>query len=244
MTEWLARTSDHEFIAFSASHIAALAVSAAGVILLFLLKNQLAQKPERFQWLRWTLLTLLLLSEVSYQIWTVSVGIWTFADHVPLHLCGIASLLAMAALVTWNPYLVQAAFYFGFIPAFLALFTPELPFGFQHYRFWKFFVHHAAIPWASLYLALSRPSFITRRSVFRSYGILLVFAAAVGFAVNPLAGANYLYLSQLPTATTPLSFFGDGVLYYFNLCLVAFVLFYGQFVVWKLFIRPSADEKP
>ncbi|AQQ51881.1 YwaF family protein [Planococcus lenghuensis] len=239
MQAWLAATSDHEFIPFSASHLTVLAVAGAGIVFLFLLKNRLKNEPHKFQWLRWTLLILLVVSEISYQSWTAAVGIWSFSGHVPLHLCGIASVIAILALLTWSRPLVQAAFYFGVIPAFLALITPELPYGYEHYRFWKFFVHHTAIPWACLFLALSKPSFITFRSVFAVFAFLLVYAAIIGFFINPRFEANYLYLSQLPTAATPLRFFGSGIWYYINLSAAALVLFLGQYGVWRLFIKKA-----
>lgn len=234
MNNWFGATSTSVFEPFSTSHWLMLTLAAAGLILLMLTKKPLQNSPESFQWLRWTLFTLLFVSEVSYQLWTVTNGVWSFSGHVPLHLCGVASITAMIGLLTMKRIWIQISFFIGIVPAFLALITPDLPYDYGHYRFWKFFIHHSAIPWACLFLALVKPSAITLRSVAGVYGLLIVYAMFIGFIVNPLTDANYLYLKQTPTADTLLSFFGSGIWYYINLCITAFVLFAGQYGVWRL----------
>lgn len=236
MDSWFGETSTYYFTPFSASHLIMLAAAAAGIILLVLFRKQMRPKSTAFNTLRWILFVLLLVSEASYQYWTISNGLWNFSGHVPLHLCGIASITAMIGLLTMNKTWIQISFFIGLFPAFLAMVTPELPYGYQHFRFWKFFVHHTAIPWACLFLALAKPATITLRSVFKVYFLLIIYALIIGFIVNTLTASNYLYLSQLPDATTPLSFFGDGIWYYLNLGLTALVLFLLQYYIWNRFI--------
>lgn len=239
MADWFNATSTSAFTPFSPSHLLMLGLAAAGFVFLIARKNQLRQSPSFFSKLRWILFALLLVSEVSYQVWAISNHVWSFSGHVPLHLCGIASITAMIGLVTLRPAWIQTSFFIGLFPAFMALLTPELPHDFQHYRFWKFFIHHMSIPWASLFLALWKPSAITGRSVFTVYFLLVMYALVIGFIVNPLAGSNYLYLSRLPEASTPLNFFGNGSWYYLNLGIAAFLLFAAQYFIWtKLFIFP------
>lgn len=236
MDSWFGRTSAYYFEPFSESHLITLAAAIACLILLPLFKKRFQPPSKTFQWLRWILFSLLLLSEISYQLWAITSGVWSFQGHVPLHLCGIASITAMIGLLTFNKTWIQISFFIGILPAFLALITPELPYDYQHYRFWKFFIHHTTIPVACLFLAFSKPSAITLRSVFFVYSLLIFYALAIGFIVNPLSGANYLYLAQLPAASTPLSFFGDGIWYYTNLGLTAFIIFLLQYFTWRHFV--------
>lgn len=235
MENWFGATSTSAFQPFTASHLIMLMAATGGLIFLIFRKKQLRESPSFFSQLRWTLFFLLLVSEISYQAWALSSGVWSFSGHVPLHLCGIASITAIIGLVTLRPLWIQISFFIGIFPAFLTLITPELPYDYQHYRFWKFFIHHMSIPWACLFLALWKPSSITLRSVFLVYGLLVLYALIIGLAVNPLTGSNYLYLSQLPQATTPLSFFGSGIWYYLNLGIAALLLFSGQYWLWKKF---------
>ena len=236
MDSWFGKTSQYYFTPFSTSHLIVLAVAALGIILLIAFRKRVLPGSRTFQFLRWILFSLLLVSEVSYQYWTISNGLWNFAGHVPLHLCGVASITAMIGLLTMQRSWIQISFYIGIVPAFLALVTPDLPYDYHHFRFWKFFVHHTAIPWACLFLALAKPDTITLRSVFKVFFLLVAYALVIGFLVNPLTDANYLYLMQLPNAVTPLSFFGDGFWYYLNLGITALLLFLLQYYLWNRYI--------
>ncbi|WP_211654157.1 YwaF family protein [Planococcus alpniumensis] len=244
MDTWFGARSDYPFELFSVSHLVVLAIAMIGFLCLILLRDNLSAKDALFQQLRWLLFFVLLISEVSYQYWAISHDFWSFNRYMPLHLCGIASVTAMIGLVTLRPFWVRMSFFIGIVPAALALVTPDMPYDYQHYRFWKFFVHHTAIAWACWFLALAMPNALTWRSVFSVYGILLVYAAFIGFWVNPQTGSNYLYLSQRPSTVSPLDFFGDGVWYYINLCLVAFFLFAAQYGIFRwLFKKTGAEEK-
>lgn len=242
MENWFGATSTSTFQPFSISHLIMLGIAAGGLVFLMIRKKQLQESSSFFSQLRWTLFVLLLTSELSYQAWAISNRVWSFSGHVPLHLCGIASITAMIGLMTLRPFWIQVSFFIGIFPALLTLITPELPHDYEHYRFWKFFIHHMSIPWACLFLALHKPSIITLRSVFMVYSLLVFYALFIGFVVNPLANSNYLYLSQLPEATTPLSFFGSGIWYYFNLGLVALLLFLGQYMLWKKLFLPRPKK--
>lgn len=239
MENWFAATSTYSFNPFSTSHLLALAIAVTGIIALVSVKNRLRESKQLYQWLRWPLLAILFTAEFSYHYWAITNDVWSFSGQMPLHLCGVASITAMIGLLTMRPFWIQLSFYIGILPAFLALITPELPYDYQHFRFWKFFVHHTAISWACLFLALCRPHTITMRSVFSVYALLLAYAAIIGFFINPLTDSNYLYLMQRPTTTSPLDFFGDGLWYYINLCLTALALFFVQYLLFRKFIRGS-----
>lgn len=239
METWFDATSVHAFVPFSLSHLLALAIAAIGLITLVSARTLLREKKRLFQSLRWLLLAFLFVSEFSYHYWAITNSVWKFSGQMPLHLCGIASITAMIGLLTMRPLWIQISFYIGILPALLALITPELPFDYQHFRFWKFFVHHTAIPWACLFLALSHPAAIHLRSVFSVYALLLAYAAFVGFYINPLTDSNYLYLMRRPMTASPLDFFGDGPWYYINLCLTALALFIVQYLLFQKFIKTS-----
>ncbi|OZU87504.1 TIGR02206 family membrane protein [Virgibacillus indicus] len=237
MGDWFNEQSGEPFIAFETSHIIALMVYFVGLILLLLTFKKIKSNTVSYNILRWLLFSILVLSEISYQTYTITNGIWSLQEHIPLHLCGIASITGAIALVTHNKTLINLTFLIGFIPAFAALVTPELPYDFPHFRFWKFFVHHAAISWVSIFLILTSSVKITFKSTMQAYGLLLIYAAIIGFFVNPALGSNYLYLSATPTASTPLDLLGDGIWYYVNLCLLGILVFLGQFGVTKVFSR-------
>ncbi|MBT2583189.1 TIGR02206 family membrane protein [Planococcus sp. ISL-109] len=243
METWFDARSDYPFELFSFSHLVVLSIAFIGLLCIVLLKDRLGVNAQLFQWLRWLLLAILFVSEVSYQYWAVSHGFWSFSRHAPLHLCGVASLTAMIGLLTLRPFWIQVSFFIGIFPAILALVTPETPYDYQHFQFWVFFVQHTAISWACLLLGVTFFNTINIRSVFSIYALLLVYAAFIGFLVNPLMGSNYLYLAQRPSTASPLDFFGDGVWYYINLCLAALLLFLVQYLIFHWFIKKRHRER-
>lgn len=243
METWFAARSDSSFELFSDSHLLVLGIALAGLLCIVLLKDKLAANAKLFRWLRWPLFAVLLITEISYQYWALSHGFWSFGLHAPLHLCGAASLTAMLGLLTLRPLWIKISFFIGILPALLALVTPEMPYDYQHFRFWVFFVQHTAIIWACLLLGVKFSTVITVRSVFFVYVLLLGYAAVIGFLVNPLVDANYLYLAGRPTTASPLDFFGDGVWYYINLCLAALLLFLIQYGMFYLFIQKRRKKR-
>ncbi|SFE18675.1 conserved hypothetical integral membrane protein TIGR02206 [Lentibacillus persicus] len=227
------------FTAFGASHLAALFIYFAGIVVFLIFSKKITGNTLAYSIIRWSLFSLLILSEVSYQTYTALNGIWSLADHIFLHLCGIAGITGAIALITHNKMLIQITFFIGLVPAFLALLTPELPYDLPHYRYIKFFIHHTVISWTSLFLVVTSGVTISFKSFLKTYGLLLVYAAVIGFLVNPLLGSNYLYLAHTPTANTPLDLLGSGVWYYINLCVLAFVVFAVQFLAYRFFTRKS-----
>lgn len=229
------------FIAFGLSHGIALFIYFAGIAVFLLLAKKVLNSPNAYNTIRWSLFALLILSEVSYQTYTALNGIWSLREHIFLHLCGIAGITAAIALVNHHKRLIVITFFIGLVPAFLALVTPELPYDFPHYRYWKFFVHHITISLTSLFLVVFNNVTITFRSFLKTYGYLLIYAAFIGFLVNPLLGSNYLYLSHTPTASTPLDLLGSGIWYYVNLCLLAFAAFFAQYLVYRVITRKNIE---
>ncbi|MFD1360931.1 YwaF family protein [Lentibacillus salinarum] len=230
------------FNAFGASHIIALLIYFAGVAVFLSLAKKILNNPAAYNMIRWSLFTILILSEVSYQTYTALNGIWSLREHLFLHLCGIAGITVAIALINHNKRLIQITFFIGLIPSFLALVTPELPFDFPHYRYLKFFIHHMTISWTSIFLVVSSHVTITFKSFLKTYGYLLIYAVLIGFLVNPLLGSNYLYLSHTPTASTPLDLLGTGTWYYVRLILLAFAVFFVQYVIYRLVTRQKFDR--
>ncbi len=239
MGNWLSLGGE-PFIAFGSSHIVMLLIYFSGIMLFVIFIKKVLSNTYLYNTIRWILFSLLILSEVSYQTWTALTGIWSLQEHTPLHLCGVAGITGAIALVTHNRKLIQVTFFIGLIPAFLALVTPELPYDYPHYRFWKFFVHHTAISWTSIFLVATSSLKIKFKSLLEVYGYLLIYAIIIGFFINPLLNSNYLYLSHTPTATTPLDVLGSGIWYYVNLCGLAFIVFFVQLQIYKLLKREKS----
>jgi hypothetical integral membrane protein (TIGR02206 family) len=234
MESWFGKTIEKSFEAFSTNHMMMLAVYLFVLVSLFITYKKILYHHQVLQTIRWLLFGLLFISELSYQVWAVVNDVWNLRDHMPLHLCGLASITAMIALVTKNKTLILLTFFIGIIPAFLALVTPELAYNYQHYRFWKFFIHHMAISWTGVFLILTNEIKITLPSLLKTFFFVLLYALVIGVFVNPALGSNYLYLSNKPISSTPLDILGKGYWYYQNLIIAAFIVFLFLFFLAKI----------
>ncbi|UOR11172.1 YwaF family protein [Halobacillus amylolyticus] len=233
MKQWFGPWIDQPFHAFGTAHLIMLVIFSIGMIGLWLSSSRIKKGTRIHDWIRWVLFFLLVTCEVSYQVWTVANEVFSPAEHLPLHLCGVASLIAMIGLLTYNKKLIQINFFIGIAPALLALITPDIPHGYEHFRFWKFFLHHMAITWASLFLIVTTHVSINRRVLFETYSYLVLYSILIGF-VNKLIGSNYLYLSGPPAAATPLDYLGEGGWYYVHLSLLALLVFLLMLGVYRI----------
>lgn len=201
-----------------------LSVFLIGIILLLLFAKKMIKHPRFILVMRFVLFICLFVSEASYQIWAITNDVWSMALYIPFHLCGIASIVGMITLVTYHPKLIKLNYFIGIIPALIALVTPDLIYDYQHFRFWKFFVHHIAIVWTSLFLVVTTSVQITWQTTIKAYIWLVGYGVVVGI-INTILDANYMYLDRPPSAGTPLDYIGEGIWYYLNLGLIALVVF-------------------
>ncbi|MFD2043377.1 TIGR02206 family membrane protein [Ornithinibacillus salinisoli] len=235
MQSWFGKTTDITFEVFEMNHIIMISIHVIGSLLLFNLGKRLSSRTQHF--IRWGLLCTLILSEISYQVWGIYNGAWNPREFLPFQLCSIAGIIAMFALYSKNIKLIQLLFFIGIIPSILTVLTPELHHGFPHFRFWQFFIHHIVLTWASIFLTISFNVRISLIITIEIYIYLLVYAGFIGFLINPIFNANYLFLANTPRANTPLGLLGSGLSYYVNLCLIGLGVFLLLFVFYKLFVR-------
>ncbi len=212
------------FTLFSSSHFGALVVFFVLFFILFLNKERL-RRGGRFEKITgYMLLVVLLVSEVSYQVWSISYGVWDARSYIPLHLCSFSTFLGIFLFWKRSEWIFYFYLYIGFFPPILALVTPDLLFEFPHYRYFKFFLHHMAIPLMVVYLFYSHRYTLQLRSIL--YGMIVLNMMAVPiFFINQWLGSNYFFLSGPPEADTALSLFGEGFRYYLNLELAAIAIF-------------------
>ncbi len=191
--------------------------------------------------MRPVLISMLLLSEVSILIWTVSTGIWDVRFHLPLQLCTISLFLSIFMLISKKKWLVDVVYFFGIAGATQAILTPDLYYSFPHFRYWHFFIAHIAIILSILYMIWVEGFRLTVKSAIRSYIFLNVIALFV-FGINYITGANYMFLSHKPEGPSILDFLGPYPWYILQLQLIV-VLMYGLLYLPFHFIRHREINK-
>ncbi|WP_204417901.1 TIGR02206 family membrane protein [Bacillus tianshenii] len=218
------------FELFSVEHIVTFLVFLAVCYVLVHFRKSL--KPYQ-KGIKWTLFAILLISEISHQIWVVATNQWG-VDDLPIQLCSFSTFIAMYLFLKSNTKLFHLLFFIGFIPPILSMVTPEMVYSFPHYRYIKYFIHHAAIAWAVLYFIYYEGYRVPRKAILTSFLTANLIAAPI-FFINIFLDTNFFYLANPTESKTILSFFGSGVWYYINLELAALFVFFITYIpMWLL----------
>ena len=233
MEQWFSAYSSYPFEPFTTSHVFALTIFFIGSILLLATSRRITARPRVVFSIRIGLFILLFFSEASYQFWAIKNDVWSMSYYMPLHLCGIASIVGMITLATYHPKLIKLNYFIGITPALVALVTPDLLYDYQHFRFWKFFIHHMAIFWTSLFLIVTTSVRVTWMTMLKAYVWLVLYGVVVGM-INSIIGSNYMFLGGPPDAATPLDYLGDGVWYYINLGILSLTLFSIMVIIYRM----------
>ncbi|MEJ8547959.1 TIGR02206 family membrane protein [Brevibacillus borstelensis] len=239
MSDFLSYTIHGEpFMLFSVSHLATLVLSGLSVLALYVLRNTL-RKPFAEMGGRYCLAGLLLLTEATFQLWHVYTGSWSAAYTLPLQLCSISLLFCIAMLVRKSYRIYEFTYFLGLGGALQAMLTPELFYPFPHFRFFHFFLAHAAIILACLYMTWVAEFRPTIRSYWKALAVLNLLLPIVLIA-NRMTGGNYMFVSQKPANPSLLDYLGPYPWYILSLEGVAALLF---FLLYLPFYAQTKTER-
>jgi hypothetical integral membrane protein (TIGR02206 family) len=163
-------------------------------------------------------------NEAGWWVWLGFQHTWSFSYALPLHLCDVAAFVAAAALWTRRPLLVELTYFWGLAGTSNSLLTPNIADHFPSYLYFQFYIAHAAIVAAALFLVVGlritpRPGVLTRVIA------LTLALAAVDSIVNLLTGGNYMFLRQAPGVHSLLDLMGPWPWYVLGAAGLALVLF-------------------
>lgn len=211
------------FQLFSASHMMALLMLVCSAVLLFRYREAMrGTRSNRL--IRYSLVGILLLTEVAFQLWNLMAGTWSAAEVLPLQLCSVSLLLSIWMLVTKSYRLFEVTYFWGLGGAGQAMLTPELFYPFPHFRFFHFFIAHSAIILACLHMVWVEQYQLTARSVVRAI-VLLNGLLVVALLVNEMTGGNYLFVARKPGNPSLIDYLGPYPWYILSLEGVALLLF-------------------
>ncbi|MGM0839208.1 MAG: TIGR02206 family membrane protein [Bacillota bacterium] len=216
------RYEEYPFELFSVSHVVAVIISFGCMIGLYVFRDRLSGSGKGV--LKWLLVVLLVLSEALFQVWYFINDQWDVAINLPFQLCSISLYLCTAMLITKKHRIFEISFFASMTGAFIAIVTPELFFGFPHFRYFQFFLAHLAIVISCLYMVWIEGFTLTVRSMVRAF-IALNLIAVIVFMVNRLVGANYMFLAHKPYNASPIDYLGEYPYYLLALEGVALILF-------------------
>jgi hypothetical integral membrane protein (TIGR02206 family) len=151
---------------------------------------------------------------------------WRFPEGLPLQMCDLSVWLAVSAALTLSRRVYEPAYFAGVGGAGMAVLTPDLWSPLASYPSIYFFAAHGGvivIVLPLLWSGLVRP---LPGAVWRAFGVLAVFAAAVA-VFNAVFGTNYMYLCRKPASASLMDFLGPWPVYVvlsFGIALAVFWL--------------------
>lgn len=242
---WFSPQVTETFQAFSASHIGALLLFIAAVLLLYRCRHWL-QPKKRNRYGRYVLLGLLILSEAALNIWYMSTGIFHVSNTLPFELCSISLYMCVLMLLLRSKKILQIVYFTGIAGALQALLTPALDYPFPHFRFIQFFTAHIAIILAVLYMVWVEHAKPAWKSIGCAMLFLNVLLVIVG-GINYITGGNYMFLARKPETASLLDVLGPYPWYLLSLEAVAlgmFIVLYLPFPIAGRLCRRRTSEIP
>lgn len=236
--------SESVFQLFSAVHLLTLGVFAAVIVAMFLFRKTLREEYAN-RTARIALFLMLILSEVSLQVWLWWSGHWTYQYSLPLHLSSISIILSAILLLTRNYRLFEFTYFAGVGSALQAMITPDISlYTFPHYRYIHFFVSHGGTVIANLFMVFTEGFKPTGKSLWRAFLWLNAYTLMI-FIVNFLIEGNYMYISEKPVNPSLIDYLGPWPWYILSLeiiTLVTFTILYLPF--WLLNMKENEKALP
>ncbi len=148
---------------------------------------------------------------------------WDIYNNLPLHMCGLASIISGVIMFYRRQWLYEILYYWGIPGAFHSFLTPEFTQGTEGLLFIEYYIAHGGIIFSALFCTLIlgfKPSKGSWWKIFLWTQLLLPVIGGFDW----LIGANYMYLCEPPIVDNPF-IFGDFPEHLIGLEIIGFLHF-------------------
>jgi len=244
MGEFFAKDySGAPFQLFGTPHLIALGVVLLVNLCLFYWRDRMPERVRRG--FRYGVAALLIVDELAWHLWNLSIGQWTIQTMLPLHLCSVFVFLSAVMLVTKSYAIYEFAYFLGISGALQALLTPDAGmYGFPHFRFFQVIVSHGSIVTAAIYMTVVEGYRPTWRSLRRVALWGNLYMVGVGL-LNALIGSNYLFIAHKPETASLLDLLPPWpwyILFIEGLAFFLFMFLYLPFALRDWRQRAAAEQ--
>lgn len=204
-------------------------------IIISILIVQLAIRipPDRRKVLMTFLGVFLLSLELVRHYHLYDLGLWSVSASLPIHLCGIARILAGIILIKPNKTGFQFLALIGSPGSLHALLTPQLNHGRTDFMIFEYYASHTGIILTPIIFAVVLGYRIQDRSWMDAFIALQFVLVFVGLS-NYILDANYMYLAERPLVKNPM-IVGDWPWYILGFEFLGFIHIYIFFKLYKFF---------
>jgi hypothetical integral membrane protein (TIGR02206 family) len=233
--------TEHVFQLFSTAHLLTLGVFFAVILAMFFLRSPLRGNNVN-RAARIGLFFILIISEISLQVWLWWSGHWAYQHALPLHLSSISLILSSILLLNKSYRLFEFTYFVGVGSALQAMITPDISlYTFPHYRYIHFFISHGGTVVANLFMVFIEGYRPTGRSIWKAFLWLNAYTLLI-FIVNFLIEGNYMYISEKPVNPSIIDYLGPWPWYILSLEAIALLTFFILYLpFWTL--NKTENEK-
>jgi hypothetical integral membrane protein (TIGR02206 family) len=156
---------------------------------------------------------------VAFCLYPVPLGKWRIDWALPLQLCDLTAFTTGFGLLTMNAFALEIGFFLGLSATLLTTATPDLAMDFPHIEFFCFFLTHALVSVAVVYVTFGLDVRPRAMAGLKVWGLVNAVGIVIA-GVNMRLGSNYLYICRKPPVASPFDFMGPWPLYVVVLDLV------------------------
>ncbi|MDR1831507.1 MAG: TIGR02206 family membrane protein [Fusobacteriaceae bacterium] len=193
------------FKLFGAAHILMMVLGIVGVVVALFLSN------VNYRLFPKILAVLILMTKVGELAYRHTIFHEPITNLLPLHLCNISLLLAIAVILFESKFLFQLLYYWS-VGAVFAILTPEVKVPVTNFVSMSFFATHFFILYAPLCCIFIYKMKPTKSGLWASFVALNLLCVAVYF-INRKLGTNFMYINGMPDFKSPLQFMGKWPYY-------------------------------
>ena len=221
----------------SAEHVGAVGATVAAAT---------AAVPAVRRWPVATSRALAVLIGAAYAVehaWFVERGTWSLDFNLPLHLTDVVTVVAVLALWTHRPLLVELTWFWGLTASLQAVLTPDLGADFPELLYWTFFITHGGAVVAAIVLVIGLGIEPRPGAVKRAFAATVAVAAVAGTA-NVVTGGNYMWLREKPDRSSLLDVMGPWPWYILSAAVLALALFWLLALPFRRSHEPMPPPEP
>ena len=217
------------FILFGPAHLTVIALALAVPLLFWFIART---RPALDRPLRLSLAALLAGGWIGWYALSFARGWITLQTGLPLNLCDWAAAALIMALIRPNQFAYELGYFWGLGGTLQGLITPEVSYNFPDPQFIFFFINHAGIVAALLYLSFMgcRPY---PASLLRVAGATFFYVGAAAI-FDILLGVNYGFLAEKPKTASIMDMLSPWPWYIPELVLIgilSLLIYYIPFAV-------------